>query len=411
MKQLINRKTLFQTQKQYTKYIVANLTNRFGDSLDAIATSWLIYQVSGDARMSAITLVFNYLPTILFTPFLGALVEKLNKKYVMCTVDFLRGGIVLFYAFGYVNELLSVPLILMLTFTISTIEAFGEPATSSFIPCILEEDYFEIGISTNRSLCGVMELVGAGCAGFIVSIFGISGAFLVDAITFLLSSFIKLTIKYMDKTKGCTQKEPYIVLLKDGFKYLKNSKVLVFFCCVAIILNSLLVPYNVFIAAYTSQYLNNNPSYLSIFSVCISGGAILGGYIYPSVAKKLSIPTQLSTAAFASAIGYLTIYLFPTLAIPKTIGILLIIISLLFLGTTIGISSCALSVTFMKQIEHDYLARTSAIFSSAAIFGMPFTSFLLSILIKFTGILYIFLIFAIFCLFIFVILKKNKTIE
>ncbi|MDQ0359961.1 MFS transporter [Breznakia pachnodae] len=411
MEQTINRKTLFQTQKQYTKYMAANLINRFGDSLDAIATSWLIYQVTGDASMSAITLVFNYLPTILFTPFLGALVEKLNKKYVMSIVDFLRGCIVLFYAFGYVNGLLNAPIILALTFTISTIEAFGEPAVSSFIPSILEEEYYEIGIGTNRSLCGVMELIGAGCAGFIVSFFGILGAFLVDAATFLLASFIKLTIKYKDKSNGTTQNEAYLTLLKDGFKYLRKSKVLVFFCCVAVILNSLLVPYNAFIAAYISEYLNNNASYLSIFSVSISIGAILGGYIYPFVAKKLSIPAQLSMAAVASAVAYIAIYLFPILSIPTFVGVGIIVASLLFLGMSIGVASSALSVTFMKQIEHEYLARTSAIFSSAAIFGMPFTSFLLSILIRFTGILYVFLIFAIFCVFIFVILKRNKTID
>lgn len=35
------------TQRQYCKLIGANLFGRFGDSLDAIAYSWLVYQVTG----------------------------------------------------------------------------------------------------------------------------------------------------------------------------------------------------------------------------------------------------------------------------------------------------------------------------------------------------------------------------
>lgn len=30
-------------QKEYTKLMIANIINRFGDSIDAIALTWLIY--------------------------------------------------------------------------------------------------------------------------------------------------------------------------------------------------------------------------------------------------------------------------------------------------------------------------------------------------------------------------------
>ena len=57
------------TQRQYCKLIVANLVGRFGDSLDAIAYSWLVYQVTGNAAMMAVLLTFNTLPGILLQPF------------------------------------------------------------------------------------------------------------------------------------------------------------------------------------------------------------------------------------------------------------------------------------------------------------------------------------------------------
>ena len=34
-------------QKEYMKIIVANLINRFGDSIDSIAFTWLVYAATG----------------------------------------------------------------------------------------------------------------------------------------------------------------------------------------------------------------------------------------------------------------------------------------------------------------------------------------------------------------------------
>ena len=58
-------------QKEYMKLLVAGLINVFGDSIDAIAFTWLVYQLTGNAAWSALVFGINSLPTILVTPFVG----------------------------------------------------------------------------------------------------------------------------------------------------------------------------------------------------------------------------------------------------------------------------------------------------------------------------------------------------
>ena len=57
-KQIIRNKNFMTLQ-------IANAVNRLGDSLDAIALSWLVYQISQSASSSAINFAINYLPTVL----------------------------------------------------------------------------------------------------------------------------------------------------------------------------------------------------------------------------------------------------------------------------------------------------------------------------------------------------------
>ncbi|WP_026510832.1 hypothetical protein [Butyrivibrio sp. LC3010] len=41
------------------KLITSNLINRFGDSVDAIAFTWLVYQITGSATWSALIFGLN----------------------------------------------------------------------------------------------------------------------------------------------------------------------------------------------------------------------------------------------------------------------------------------------------------------------------------------------------------------
>jgi hypothetical protein len=53
-------------QKEYMKLIFANIINRFGDSIDSIAFTWLVFSLTGSAAWSAIIFGINRVPTIFY---------------------------------------------------------------------------------------------------------------------------------------------------------------------------------------------------------------------------------------------------------------------------------------------------------------------------------------------------------
>ena len=60
--------------------MVAALINRFGDSIDAIAFTWIVYELTGSAVWSAVIFGVNKVPSVFVTPLAGAWVEGRNKK-------------------------------------------------------------------------------------------------------------------------------------------------------------------------------------------------------------------------------------------------------------------------------------------------------------------------------------------
>ena len=78
----------------YRKLFFANVINDFGDSVDAIAFTWLTYQFSQSASLSALTLAANRLPTVIFQPLFSPITDRLPKKPVMAACDFIRAALV-----------------------------------------------------------------------------------------------------------------------------------------------------------------------------------------------------------------------------------------------------------------------------------------------------------------------------
>ena len=77
-------------QREFMKMTGANFINRFGDSIDMIAFTWLIFELTGSASWSAIMLGVNMIPNVLVQPFAGAIVERMEKKNIMIACDILR---------------------------------------------------------------------------------------------------------------------------------------------------------------------------------------------------------------------------------------------------------------------------------------------------------------------------------
>lgn len=155
----IGYKDIFK-QKEYMKMMVAALINRFGDSIDAIASTWIVYELTGSAVWSAVIFGVNKVPSVFVTPLAGAWVEGRNKKAIMIITDLIRAVCVAFVASGYLLGFLQPWMLLVTTCIISTVEAFRGPAGSALTPRVLQAEYYEYGMSLMSTFSSVTELAG-----------------------------------------------------------------------------------------------------------------------------------------------------------------------------------------------------------------------------------------------------------
>ncbi len=354
---------------QYMKLMMASLINRFGDSVDAIASAWIIYEITSNAMWSAVLYGVNKLPSVLIMPLAGAWVEGKRKKTVMVVTDIIRAICVAFIATGYLLNFLEAWMLVITTFVISTAEAFRLPAGSAVTPKVLDKEDLSYGMSLSTALGTIVELIGMGIAAGIIAFIGTAGAIYIDMATFLLSAFLISTVKMRNDepsdAKGNLSN--YFSTLKQGFSYVLSSKVARFLVMFAAFLNGILVPLN-----------------------SLQAPLAIGLYFISIIVAKPAYESVVFMYVFVAFIS-------------------------LMLGIFISLLSAFLQVEFIELVEEQYLARAASIMNAIGQAVTPIMSLVVSALAAFLPIGAIFVLAGIFdlvvCLYIIVSRTLTKTLK
>lgn len=397
-------------QKEFMKTVIADIINRFGDSVDTIAFIWMVYQVTNSAAWSALIFGANKLPTVFLQPVAGALVERLIKKRIMVLTDIIRGVVVGFIATAYMVGFLNKWHLLLATLIISSAEAFRGPASSSLIPRLLKQEHYEFGLSLNRSANSIMELVGLSAAGVIIAKFSIAAAIYIDMATFFVSAFILslLRVKEDIKTNASFNAKEYFHTLKEGFAYLKEQTLLKYFVILALFLNAILVPFNSLMAPAISELLGAGELMMSVLSTALSIGMIVGASVYPYISRRMSKRAILATGGYSIALFYFSFILAGNFLSSELAKYIVIAVVSFVVGAAISLLSSMCSVEFIKNVKEEYLARSSALFGAICVAAMPVASLIVSVVSGFTSTAVLFIISGILDILICTILCSKR---
>lgn len=71
---------LLQHNADFRYLWLARACSFFGDSLYNLAVSWLVYSMTGSSLQVGLVIVTKFLPEMILGLFIGAWVDRLNKK-------------------------------------------------------------------------------------------------------------------------------------------------------------------------------------------------------------------------------------------------------------------------------------------------------------------------------------------
>ena len=399
-------------QVEYMKMMIAALINRFGDSIDAIASVWIVYEITGNAAWSAIMFGVNRIPSIVVTPLAGAWVEGRKKKTIMVVTDLIRAACVAFVATGYMLGFLQAWMLVITTLIISTVEAFREPANSALLPKVLDKKYYEYGMSLSSTLGSIVELIGTAIAATIIALIGTSGAIYIDMATFIMSAVIIMFVNTKEQklVKKKFDSKEYFDDLADGFSYVKKDDMLKIFMVLSVFLNAIMVPLNSLQAPLAGEVLGSGAEILSILGIAATFGMLFGSITYPMVQKFMSDRAIWMVGGLGVATFYILLPVCRPLYTSKILVYTVTAVLTFIMGYTVALVNSHLNVFMVKRIRQDFLARTDGITIALSTASMPAASFLLSVIVAYANTSAIFIASGVLALLVTIGMLFSKTL-
>ena len=173
---------------------LGQIVSLLGDWFNLIASAALIAQLSETGFAIGTLFVVRMLAPFVISPLAGVVADRYNRIHILIVTDITRAVTVL----GFL--LVTQPQHLWLLYTLTAIQlgisGFFFPTRNAILPDLVSDRELGAANALSSTTWSVMLALGAALGGIVSGIWGIYPAFVIDALTFVLSAFFILRVNY-----------------------------------------------------------------------------------------------------------------------------------------------------------------------------------------------------------------------
>jgi len=339
-----------------------------GSQLVQFALIWYLTVRTGSATVLATASIVGLLPGVLFSPFIGALVDRWNRRRIMIFSDAIVAmatlGLVLLFWFGEPQ----VGHIYLIMFIRSVAGNFHQPAMGSSTSLMVPKEQMTRVQGLNQTLGGGLNIVAAPLGAFLMSILPMQGIVAVDVITALIAILPLLFIDVPQPAHGEGETRRRFALLHEmleGFKYIYSWTGLLLIILIATLLNFFLGPTFGLMPLLVKSHFQGGAMQLgwidSVFGIGVVAGA-LGLAIWGGFKRRIyNVAAAIAGAGIGSAIiGFL-----------PAEGYLIALGAVAVVGLCIPVANGTLGAIFQTTIDPGMQGRVLSSINAAAQAMMP----------------------------------------
>src|SRR5580698_6835127 len=273
--------------RNYRLFFTGQTVSLIGTWMTQIATSWLVYRLTGSAWLLGIVGFAARIPTFVLGPFAGVWVDRWNRHRTLVVTQILSMIQSFALAGLALAGIITIREVIWLGLAQGVINAFDMPARQAFVIQMVE-DRTDLGnaIALNSSMVNMARLLGPSIAGVIIAAFGEGYCFLIDGFSYLavIASLLAMRIA-PGKPRGADK--PVWHELKEGWHYVTHFVPIRSILLLLAVVSLVGMQYTVLMPIFAARVLHGGPHTLG-FLMGAAGLGALGGVAFLAVRRKVA---------------------------------------------------------------------------------------------------------------------------
>lgn len=253
-----------------------------GSQVVQFALIWYLTAKTESATTLAFASIFEFLPGVFLSPFIGALVDRWNRRRIMIVADAVVAAATLVLVILFWMGVVQVWHIYLIIFVRAVGGRFHGPAMGASTSLMVPREHLTRIQGLNQTLQGGLNLIAAPMGALLMEVLPIEGVVAVDIGTALIAIVPLLFINIPQPEISPDQADGKFSLWKDtlsGFRYILGWPGLAIIILTATLLNFFISPTFSLLPLLVKTHFQGGALELSYLESIFGVGTILGGIL------------------------------------------------------------------------------------------------------------------------------------
>ena len=363
--------------RNYRLFFSGQTVSLVGTWITRIATSWLVYRLTGSVFLLGIVGFFGQIPTLVLAPFAGVLVDRWDRHRILLITQFLSMLQSVGLAVLTFSGVITVTDILILQVAQGIINAFDTPARQAFVVEMVEDrSHLSNAIALNSSMVTASRVVGPSIGGVLIAAFGEGWCFTVDAISYV-AVIASLLAMRLEKRPVRVSETRMLQELGAGFRYVTHFAPVRDSLLLLALVATMGMPYTVLMPAIAATVLHGGPHTLGFLMTAAGAGALAGAVYLASRTSVLGLGRAIvvATVTFGAAL----------VAFSFSRILWLSLLLLPFVGGGMMVEMAATNTIVQTIVEDEMRGRVMAFYAMAFLGTAPLGSLMAGLVASHIG--------------------------
>ncbi len=279
--------------RTYIRYWLAVVVSFLGDGITRTAVIFLVATLTDDPFAVGLAIFAQMLPSAVLGVFIGPLLDRWPKRWLMVCADLYRMVLVLLMMGAQHSPSVLIGLVVLQG--IGT--AFFEPARIASVPQLVGEQRIPQAVALFQATVSTINLAAPSAAGLLLAWNSTSAIFLLDAASYLVSAGLLISLVTLESSEGKTAAEPYLTALTNGVRSMYSLPAIRF---LLLLLMPVMFAGGMFLTnlkALLLQDFHVPAIHYGMLEGVYGAVAILGAFIGPTLLKKWGADRMLMASA------------------------------------------------------------------------------------------------------------------
>lgn len=275
-----------------------------GTWMTRVATSWLVYKMTGSALLLGTVGFAGQIPTFLLAPLAGVLVDRIDRRKVLVWTQSLAMVQSLLLAWLTLSHRITIAEVLALSVMQGLVNAFDMPARQSFmIKMVDDKADLSNAIAINSSMVNVARLVGPSLAGMLIAATNEGWCFLADGVSYIavIASLLMMRLAATSEKRATTT---MVAQLREGWTYVANFAPIRTILLLFGLLSLMGWPFMVLMPIFAVQVLHGGPHTLGFLMGAVGVGSLACAFsmVLRRTVRGLTKMLPIGAAAFGAGL-------------------------------------------------------------------------------------------------------------